>query len=207
MKAMLRFQEVGKRFGNTRILGGFSADFVSGTAYHIAGPNGSGKSTFLKLACAYLSPDKGKISFSLNGEDVDPDSWALSLAYCAPYIDLLDELSGREQITFHKKFKQVLPADHWEKALADSGLESALDKPIRLYSSGMKQRLKLILTFLSDAPLLLLDEPCSNLDESGRRFYASLAENYTADRLVLVASNNMPEEHFFCSETLYPAGM
>lgn len=202
MSARLRFKEVSKRFGNTRILTGFSAEFFSGNAYHIAGPNGSGKSTFLKLACAYISPDKGKISLSLNGAEIEPDRWPGALAYCAPYIDLLDELSGREQIAFHKKFKAVLPAGDWERALSESGLEHALDKPIRLYSSGMKQRLKLILAFLSDAPLLLLDEPCSNLDESGRRFYASLSERHTAGRLVMVASNNMPEEHFFCTETI-----
>ena len=89
--------------------------------------------------------------------------------------------------------------------MRQSGLHTALDKPLRLYSSGMKQRLKLVLTFLSDSPLLLLDEPCSNLDEPGRAYYASLAERYIRHRLVMVASNNQYEEHFFCTEKVEPA--
>lgn len=206
MGASLSFREVHKRFENTRILTGFSADFISGRAYHIAGPNGSGKSTFLKLACGFLSPDKGKVSFSMDGKEADLDAWASSTAFCAPYIDLLEELTGREQLIFHRKFTAVLDSVHWEESLEASGLNAALDKPIRLYSSGMKQRLKLILAFMSRAPLLLLDEPCSNLDEAGRIFYGDLAKRYVPDRLVLVASNNMPEEHFFCDEVVYPSG-
>jgi ABC-type multidrug transport system ATPase subunit len=206
MGAALSFRDVHKRFENTRILTGFSADFYAGRAYHIAGPNGSGKSTFLKLACGYLSPDKGSVSFSENGKPAGPDAWASSTAFCAPYIDLLEELTGREQLAFHRKFTSVLETSHWDQALEASGLTSSLDKPIRLYSSGMKQRLKLILAFMSEAPLLLLDEPCSNLDEPGRLFYASLARRYASERLVLVASNNMREEHFFCGEVIYPSG-
>jgi ABC-2 type transport system ATP-binding protein len=206
MGAALSFRDVHKRFENTRILTGFSADFVLGKAYHIAGPNGSGKSTFLKLACGYLSPDKGSISFSMDKIVADANGWASSTAFCAPYIDLLEELTGREQLVFHRKFTSVLESSHWDKALEASGLNSALDKPIRLYSSGMKQRLKLILAFMSEAPLLLLDEPCSNLDQSGRLFYASLARQYAPGRLVLVASNNVEEEHFFCGEVIYPSG-
>lgn len=201
----IAFQEVHKRFGQTRILSGFSAEFESGKAYHIAGSNGSGKSTFLKLVCANLSPDKGSVLFTQNGNPLDVDQVGLHTAFCAPYIELLDELTGREQIAFHIRFKPVFKEADIFQEIHTAGLTAALDKPLRLYSSGMKQRLKLILTFLSDTPLLLLDEPCSNLDESGRAFYASLAERYVKNRLVMVASNNMPEEHFFCTHTLIPS--
>jgi len=201
----IAFNDVSKRFGQTHILSGFSFEFKSGTAYHIAGPNGSGKSTFLKLVCAFLTPDKGQIRFTSSGKVLEPEQMAENTAFCAPYIDLLDELTGREQLDFHQSFKPLLKGSDMLAEVKAAGLYEALDKPIRLYSSGMRQRLKLILTFLSDSNLLLLDEPCSNLDESGRQFYASLAQHYTAGRLVMVASNNMPEEHFFCTERVEPS--
>lgn len=196
----LAFDGVSKRFGQTRILNNFSYEFVSGKAYHIAGPNGSGKSTFLKIVCGYISPDKGKLVFSENNKTKEMEELATQTAFCAPYIDLLDELTGREQIDFHRSFKAFLPNADVLEEVKMAGIAHALDRPIRLYSSGMRQRLKLILTFLSDSPLLLLDEPCSNLDEAGKKYYATLANKYSMNRLVLVASNNMEEEHFFCTE-------
>lgn len=201
----IAFNGVSKRFGQTRILSDFSHEFTAGKAYHVTGPNGSGKSTFLKLVCGYLTPDKGNVTFTHNNQALTPEALALQMAFCAPYIDLLDEFTCREQIDFHRSFKPFLPHTDMMAEIKNAGLGHALDKSLRQYSSGMKQRLKLILTFLSDAPLLLLDEPCSNLDESGRKFYASLAERYTANRLVLVASNNMWEEHFFCTEKVEPS--
>lgn len=202
----IAFNGVSKRFGQTRILSDFSQEFTAGKAYHVTGANGSGKSTFLKLVCAYLTPDKGTVAVTLNGKTVEPEELAIQTAFCAPYIDLLDELTGREQIVFHQSFKPFLPQADVMAEMQNAGLHAALDRPLRQYSSGMKQRLKLILTFLSNSPLLLLDEPCSNLDESGRKFYASLAERYTQNRLVMVASNNMLEEHFFCTERVEPTG-
>jgi len=196
----IAFNGVSKRFGQTRILNDFSHEFVAGKAYHIAGPNGSGKSTFLKIVCGNITPDKGTVLFLENNSPVELEELAIKTAFCAPYIDLLDELTGREQIAFHQSFQSFLPHASVMDEVKNAGIAHALDKPLRLYSSGMKQRLKLILTFLSNSPLLLLDEPCSNLDESGRQFYASLAERYIQNRLVLVASNNMLEEHFFCGE-------
>lgn len=201
----IAFNGVHKRFGQTRILSGFTHEFTAGKAYHVTGPNGSGKSTFLKLVCGHLTPDKGTVTFNLNGQVLTPQALALHMAFCAPYIDLLDEFTGREQVEFHRSFKPFLSDTDVMAEIQAAGIGHALDKSLRQYSSGMKQRLKLLLTFLSDSPLLLLDEPCSNLDEAGRKFYASLAERYTAGRLVLVASNNMYEEHFFCTEKVEPS--
>lgn len=201
----IAFNGVHKRFGQTRILTDFTHEFTTGQAYHVTGPNGSGKSTFLKLVCGHLTPDKGTVAFTRNAKPLTPQELALHMAFCAPYIDLLDEFTGLEQIEFHRTFKPFLPQADVMTEIRNAGLEHAMDRSLRQYSSGMKQRLKLVLTFLSDAPLLLLDEPCSNLDEAGRKFYASLAERYTTGRLVLVASNNMYEEHFFCTEKVEPS--
>ncbi|NBQ48017.1 MAG: ATP-binding cassette domain-containing protein, partial [Sphingobacteriia bacterium] len=78
----------------------------------------------------------------------------------------------------------------------------ARHKFIRQYSSGMKQRLKLALALLADTPLLLLDEPLSNLDRSGAAWYQQMITDYTAKRTVIVCSNAIEEEHFFCERAL-----
>ena len=88
-----------------------------------------------------------------------------------------------------------------EQALQIVGLEKAAGKQIRYYSSGMKQRLKLAQAFFSNAPVLLLDEPTTNLDEEGIALYQMLIQNYTLGKLVIISSNDK-EEYDFCEEVI-----
>ena len=84
-----------------------------------------------------------------------------------------------------------------EKILDLIGLKNAAHKQIRYYSSGMKQRLKLALAIFSDCPILLLDEPCSNLDKEGYGLYDTLIKEYAMHKLIIVGSND-PAEYHFC---------
>ena len=81
------------------------------------------------------------------------------------------------------------------------GLENATNKQIRYFSSGMKQRLKLALAIFSSAPILLLDEPCSNLDKEGYALYKQLINQYALHKLIIVGSND-PEEFAFCTQQI-----
>ena len=81
------------------------------------------------------------------------------------------------------------------------GLKNAAKKQIRNFSSGMKQRLKLALAIFDQAPILLLDEPCSNLDQEGIQTYHQLMQAYAMHKLIIVASND-PQEYQFCSQQL-----
>lgn len=80
-------------------------------------------------------------------------------------------------------------------------MKAAADKQIRFYSSGMKQRMKLAQAIFSDVPILLLDEPCTNLDAVGYALYHQLIENYCSEKLVIVCSNDI-QEFDFCTEKL-----
>jgi ABC-type multidrug transport system ATPase subunit len=82
--------------------------------------------------------------------------------------------------------------------LQTAGLEAAAQKQIRYFSSGMKQRLKLIQAFASDTPVLLLDEPCTNLDQDGIALYQSLLQQHTDNRIVIISSND-PMEYAHCT--------
>ncbi|HYC28328.1 MAG TPA: ATP-binding cassette domain-containing protein, partial [Chitinophagaceae bacterium] len=81
-------------------------------------------------------------------------------------------------------------------------LPNAKGKPIKNFSSGMKQKVKLALAILADTPLLLLDEPVSNLDRNAISWYTDMMARYSSGRTVLVCSNAMAEEYSFCTRQL-----
>lgn len=122
-----------------------------------------------------------------------------NISIAAPYLELIEEMTAKEMLSFHTTFKNLkLPA---AQILAEVGLEKAADKQIRYFSSGMKQRLKLAQAFFSDTSVLLLDEPVTNLDEEGIALYKKLLQENTAGRLVIVSSNDK-QEYDFCEEVI-----
>jgi ABC-type multidrug transport system ATPase subunit len=88
-----------------------------------------------------------------------------------------------------------------EAVISLLNLDNARNKLIKYFSSGMKQRLKLALAFCSDTPMLMLDEPTSNLDSQGVEWYLSLVQRYAANRLTIICSNQ-EHEHSFCKHQL-----
>jgi ABC-type multidrug transport system ATPase subunit len=129
---------------------------------------------------------------------VEAEDLYRSMAIAAPYLELIEELSVTELLTFHQQFKPFLPQVSIGDIIHIVGLEKAAQKQIRYYSSGMKQRVKLAQAIFSDVPLLLLDEPCTNLDAEGIQLYQQLINDYCQDRLVVVSSNDLAE-YGFCN--------
>ncbi len=120
------------------------------------------------------------------------------MSIAAPYLETIEEMTAIEFFRFHQAFKPLLPALTIPQILERIGLKEAADKQIRYYSSGMKQRIKLGQALFSDTPVLLLDEPTTNLDTSGIVLYHELIREYCAERLVIVSSND-PLEYSFCN--------
>jgi ABC-type multidrug transport system ATPase subunit len=101
-----------------------------------------------------------------------------------------------EFLQFHASFKPLQLAI--PEIIGIVGLEKAAQKQIRYYSSGMKQRVKLAQAIFSVAPILLLDEPCTNLDKVGYQLYHQLISQYCNNKLIIVSSND-ENEMSFCS--------
>ncbi len=116
-------------------------------------------------------------------------------------MELPEEFTLQELLTFHFQFKNPLPGIDLQQLPQIMYLENALNKQVLYFSSGMKQRLKLGLCFLSDVPLLLLDEPTSNLDQKGVEWYLNLVQKYGQDRMIFVCSND-EREYEFCDQQL-----
>ncbi len=194
----ISLSDTGKRFNRDWIFRHLSYQFSSGSSYAIVGPNGSGKSTLLQAISGALLINEGSIGYELNGQPIADEKVHRHLSFCAPYLELIEEMTATELLRFHREFKPLLPGIDIENALELAGLAPAAQKQIRYFSSGMKQRLKLIQCFLSDAPVLLLDEPCTNLDKEGIALYRSLLEQYSTKRLVIISSND-PVEYAHCT--------
>jgi ABC-type multidrug transport system ATPase subunit len=175
--------------------------FVYGRKYAILGPNGSGKSTFLKVLSSALTPSEGQLVYKTPGGDtVSIDAIYSFLAVAAPYMELVEEFTLREMVNFHFKFKSYLAGFDFQALLTLTGLERSADKEIRFFSSGMKQRLKLALACCSDCPIVLLDEPTTNLDVEGEAWYQALIEETIGPDRLLIIGSNQKREYSFCDE-------
>ncbi|MFM2135351.1 MAG: hypothetical protein RL021_751 [Bacteroidota bacterium] len=200
---IIRLQQTGKRFNREWIFRNIDLEIASGEKLVALGPNGSGKSTFLQLVAGYVLPNEGTVSWSLDtNRPLAEDLVYRELSIAAPYLEVPEELSFPELIDFHFRFKYRINGISNDDILSISGLSAVGDRPVRQYSSGMKQRVRLVLAFCSSTSLLLLDEPCSNLDAAAMEWYRQLADRFTADRTVLVCSNHQSAEYSFCQRQI-----
>ena len=191
----------GKRYNREWIFRNATIEFHSGNAYAITGPNGSGKSTLLQCIGGMLHLSEGKISYERDGTVLPEEKWYGTVSFCAPYMELIEELTLAELLQFHHNFKPFLPGMDTKSIIEAIGLENAADKQLRWFSSGMKQRVKIALALLSLTEVVLLDEPCTNLDASGIALYHELTARYCNSRIVLISSNDVTE-YSFASEQI-----
>ena len=189
----------GKRYNREWIFRHFDYQFSAGKKYAITGANGSGKSTLLQVIAGALTHNEGTVEMSANGSPVIEENCYQHVAIAAPYLELIEEMTANEFLTFHHQFKTL--ACSTKEILNIINLEKAATKQIRYYSSGMKQRLKLAQAFFCTTPVLLLDEPTTNLDAEGIALYHQLINNYTADKLIIISSNDL-QEYNFCEEVV-----
>ncbi|WP_258138362.1 ABC transporter ATP-binding protein [Mucilaginibacter phenanthrenivorans] len=201
MNYTISLQNIGRRFNRDWIFRGINHTFTDNKTYAILGPNGSGKSTLLQVLNGSLAPSAGKLEYFYNEAPVEVSEVYQHLSLAAPYLELIEEFTLSEVIDFHFKFKNYKYGLGKDEVIALLAMENNKNKMIRYFSSGMKQRLKLALAFCSDTPMLMLDEPTSNLDTQGVDWYLSLVQKFAANRLTIICSNQ-EHEYSFCDERL-----
>lgn len=197
----ITLENCSKRFNRNWIFRDFNHTFSAGKKYAILGQNGSGKSTLLQCVAGYMALSKGKVHFSNNGVPVPEEQKYQYLTLASPFLELIEEFTLRETVDFHFKMKKLAYLENKSQIIELTGLEHSIDKQLKFFSSGMKQRVKIALAVFSQTPVLMLDEPCTNFDAQGIAWYRDLISRYTANRLVLVASNQ-PHEYDFCDEQI-----
>lgn len=213
----ISLSDAGKRFNRDWIFRHFNYSFEAGQSYAITGPNGSGKSTLLQVLSGGMMVSEGKCEWSGENPGFEPESrergtsngiTAITaeniyrqVSIAAPYLEIVEEMTLTEFLAFHQGFKPFFFGITIEKIISTVGLGNAGNKQIRYYSSGMKQRVKLAQCIFSDTAIVLLDEPCTNLDAAGIKLYHRLINEYCKERLVVVSSND-EVEFSFCKKKI-----
>jgi ABC-type multidrug transport system ATPase subunit len=197
----IHLENLGRRFNREWIFKDINYQFQTNQAYAILGINGSGKSTLLQVISGALTPSIGKMIY-LNGvKTIEPEKYYQYISLAAPYLELIEDFSLSEVLDFHFKFKTRLNSLDNPAIISLLGMKANQHKLIKHFSSGMKQRVKLALAFCSDTPILLLDEPTSNLDTQGTDWYLDMVKQFTSNRITLVCSNQA-NEYGFCNEQI-----
>jgi ABC-type multidrug transport system ATPase subunit len=197
----IKLHQISKKFNREWVFKNIDLEIPSGTRLAILGSNGSGKSTLLQIIAGVLSPTNGNIQYAFNNASIAIDNVFEHLSIASPYLELVEEMSLAEMINFHFSFKARYQNISNEELIALLGLSTSINKEIRNFSSGMKQRTKLLLAILSDVPCILLDEPCSNLDKQGIEWYQNLLKNYLGNRTLLICSNQ-EYEYEICDKSI-----
>jgi ABC-type multidrug transport system ATPase subunit len=195
----ITLNQIGKKYGREWIFRNITASIAHSSRTVILGGNGSGKSTLLQIIAGYITPNEGQISFAWNGADLDEETVPARVSFASPYLQLPEDMTLTEltdHLSASKPFAGGIGAAELARIIS---LKEDAHKLIRQYSSGMKQRLKLGLAILADTPLLLLDEPASNLDSGAIAWYHEMIELYGANRTIVVCSNAVTAEYAFCT--------
>lgn len=179
-----------KYFGRRLIFNDINYSFQSGHVYGISGPNGSGKSTFVKIVSCLISPTKGSVIHSADGKKVEEEELHNHLGFVSPYLFLYDEFTAEENLAHISKVRGIkFNRERSDFLLSEFSLYERRNDLLRGFSSGMKQRLKFAFALLHEPALLILDEPTSNLDNSGKEKVYEFIKSEGKTKLVLVASN------------------
>jgi len=202
MNCKVQLQNLGKRYQYEWIFKGITQQFEQGQAYAILGPNGSGKSTLMQLIAASLMPSEGRVQYQIDNVIPDNDQIYQYISWAAPYIQLIEDFTLLECIRFQAQFKPFVQNISPKEVIAISELEAATHKAVRYFSSGMRQRLKVTLAVLANAPVLLLDEPTMNLDRAGIKWYQQLLEQYALPNKLLIIASNQAHEYQCCTHQL-----
>ena len=176
-----------KKFRQEWVFKSLNYTFESGNSYAIVGQNGAGKSTLLKTLAQYSLPNKGRVEFEGISEDFHQQ-----ISFAAPYSELIEEFTLPELLNFLVQIKFLDARWNFQAFTSFIDLHPSESKFIKNFSSGMRQKVKLGVALASDRPILCLDEPTSNLDETAKNWFYQAIESQR-HKLILIASNEQAE--------------
>lgn len=197
----LNIDKLEKKFGAKTVFSGLSID-TDTSVLGIAGMNGAGKSTLLKCLAGLAKPTSGSVHWFLNGNQIPKTHLKNRLGFAAPYVQLYEELTVRENLTFLINVRSLKQTDTVEKLLQPFGAETLADFHFGELSTGQQQRIKLTAAVFHQPQILLLDEPGSNLDEAGKVIVKQLVQQFSSNRRMVVIASNQKEELSLCNEII-----
>jgi ABC-type multidrug transport system ATPase subunit len=182
---------IGKHYNHQWLFKDISFSLQKGQSMAITGKNGSGKSTLLQIVYGLVQADEGKVLFNQNTLSEMHNIFAIS----SPYMELPMDFSINEIFGLYADLgKTKMNLQDFLDYSKFSQKQSI--KSVKYFSSGMLQRLKTALCLVSENPILLLDEPLSNMDKQGEEWYKNCFEKVMTSKIIIVASNHPVEYEF-----------
>jgi ABC-type multidrug transport system ATPase subunit len=186
----LVLDSVYKAYEGKSIFKGYSFTFEPGRSYALSGANGVGKTSLLKLILGYAKPDKGTINWLDKGNTIDPVY--TDFAFAGVQLELVEDLLVEEAWNFHFMFRNPqFPT--YQRVFNEVFSADMRRKKINQLSAGWYTRLKVMMALFTECKLLILDEPFSNFDETGIRYFSALIQQHKGDRILIVAGNRADE--------------
>jgi ABC-type multidrug transport system ATPase subunit len=193
----IKASAVEKRFAKTLLFKNINIHLKNGDSFYITGPNGSGKSTLLQILAGIQRPSSGRITYTVNNEDIENDRYKDFFGFTGPQVNPYDMLTAAENLKF--MIPETVDDDKISAYLERFDLYKHRDKAVKYYSSGMKQRLRLIHSLICGHEILMLDEPCSNLDAKGRDILYQTIVEIKKNKILIIATNES-EDINLCSK-------
>jgi Cu-processing system ATP-binding protein len=201
---MIQITQLAKRFGRIDVLRGVDLRIARGHVVGLVGPNGAGKTTLIKTLLGLTHADTGMIR--IDGEPIgaaEDVSYRAQIGYMPQIARFPENLSAAELFAMLRELRGA-STNLDEELVTKLGLESQLDKPLRVLSGGTRQKVNACLAFLFRPKLLILDEPTAGLDPLSSailkdKILAARAEGTT----VVITSHIMSELEELCDEVAF----
>jgi len=202
---MIYADDLSKRFGTFRALDRIRFEVRRGEVVGFLGPNGAGKSTTMRILTCFIAPTAG--TARIKGHDVFDEPLAVreSLGYLPQRAPLYLEMSVLEYLRFAADIRKLDVATFKKRAksvVEVCGLAQVLGKEIRHLSHGYRQRVGLAQALIHDPPILILDEPTSDLDPNEKAEFLGYLKQIGQDRTVLLSTHNLNEVETACARAI-----
>jgi len=187
---MIEVKDIHKKFGQNKVLEGIDLTIDTKGIFAVLGPNGSGKTTLIKSILGMVIPDKGSIH--LDGKAIKGEwNYRNNIDYLPQIANFPGNLSVQELINMIKDLRSNKNADD-QRLIELFRLEPFLNKKLSNLSGGTKQKVNLVLTFMFDSPLIILDEPTTGLDPIAHiRLKQLINEEKAKGKTILITSHIM----------------
>jgi len=199
----IHLEDISKKYNRDWIFKKINFSFSSQEPYAITGFNGSGKSTLIQIIAGNIRPTEGKVIYTHHDKEILSENIYKKISFCSPHLELIEEFTLKEMLVFHQNMKGFLPGFSIQDLVELSELTSiSTNRKIKEYSTGMKQKVKLLIAVMSDVVAILLDEPCTNFDFKNIDWFHQLVNQQLANRLLLICTNNREEELCLCKNAI-----
>ncbi|WP_411169169.1 ABC transporter ATP-binding protein [Clostridium sp. MB05] len=201
---VLEVKGLKKKLGKREIIKDISFSVEEGEIFGFLGPNGAGKTTTIRMLVGLINPNEGSISICGHDLKNDTEKALKEVGAVVENPELYKYLSGRENLMQIARIRNISKSQV-DDTIKLVGLENRIDDKVRKYSLGMKQRLGLAASLLSNPKLLILDEPTNGLDPSGILDFREIVKKAAKERglAVFISSHILSEVQNLCDRVAF----